>query len=152
MTTWFKKDSENSKSYLPIILLIGLSFVVRLLRLPFTNYDTDGYSRWYDFIVQHGIRSALGQNFAIYTPPYLYLLSLATLTQNVLPKIVAIKLIPMVFDLANALLIFRILRLKYSVGKIPYLGASVFLVAPTVVMNSALWGQIDSIYTCFLWP
>jgi Gpi18-like mannosyltransferase len=78
------------------------------------------------------------------------LLSLATLTQGVIPKSVAIKLIPIFFDLVNAFLIFRILRLKYSVGKIPYLGALVFLLAPTVIMNSALWGQVDSFYTCFL--
>jgi Gpi18-like mannosyltransferase len=73
-----------------------------------------------------------------------------TLTKSVIPKIVAIKLIPILFDLVNAFLIFKILRLKYLAGKIPYLGAAAFLLAPTVVMNSALWGQIDSFYTCFL--
>jgi Gpi18-like mannosyltransferase len=150
MTTYLKKGAVDWKSYLPIIGLIGLAFVIRLLLMPFTNYDTEGYARWYDFIVRNGIRSALGQNFAIYTPPYLYLLSLVTLTQGVIPKIIAIKLIPIFFDLVNALLIFKILRLKYGVGKIPYLAAAVFLLAPTVIMNSALWGQIDSLYTCFL--
>jgi len=150
MTSWLKKDFGSWSSYLPMIGLIGLSLVVRFLLMPFTNYDTDGYTRWYDFIVQNGIGSALGQNFAIYTPPYLYLLSLATLTQTLIPKIVAIKLIPIFFDLVNALFVFKILRLKYAVGKIPLLAAAVFLLAPTVVMNSALWGQVDSFYTCFL--
>src|SRR5688572_10780615 len=111
MTNWLRKDFANWKSYTPVIVLIGLALLLRVLLIPFTNYDTDGYSRWYDFIVQNGIRSALGQDFAIYTPPYLYLLSLATLTQNVIPKITAIKLIPIFFDLVNALLIFKILRL-----------------------------------------
>lgn len=150
MTRFPKKDVQNWKLYILIIILIGIALVLRLLLVPFTNYDTDGYFRWYDFIVRNGIRSALGQNFAIYTPPYLYLLSLVTLTKNVISKIVAIKLIPTFFDLINAFLIFRILRLKYPVGNIPYLAAAVFLSAPTVVMNSALWGQVDSFYTCFL--
>ena len=150
MNISLKKDSENWKSYLPVISLIVVALVMRAVAIPFTNYDTDGYSRWYDFIVEHGIQSALGQNFAIYTPPYLYLLSLATLSQDLLPKILAIKLIPIFFDLINALLVFKILRRKYRVGKTPYWGAAIFLLAPTVIMNSALWGQVDSFYTCFL--
>ena len=145
-----QRVSENWKSYLLAIGLIVVALVVRVFAIPFTNYDTNGYSRWYDFIVQHGIRTALGQNFAIYTPPYLYLLSLATLSKGVIPKILAIKLIPIFFDLINALLVFKILRRKYSVGQMPYWGAAVFLLAPTVMMNSALWGQVDSFYTCFL--
>src|SRR5688500_2097072 len=150
MITSLKKDFANWKAFVPIICLIEFALVLRLLLIPFTNYDTDGYSRWYDFIVQNGIRSALGKNFAIYTPPYLYLLSLVSLTKDVIPKLIAIKLIPIIFDLVNAFIIFRILRLKYSAGKIPFLGAAAFLLAPTVVMNSALWGQVDSFYTCFL--
>ena len=135
-------QTENNtwKSYMPLLGLVGLALVVRILLLPYTNYDTDGYSRWYEFIVRNGIQPALGQNFAIYTPPYLYLLSLATLSQSLIPKIIAIKSIPIFFDLVNALLVYKILRLKYRVGKLPYLAAAVFLLAPTVIMNSALWG------------
>jgi Gpi18-like mannosyltransferase len=135
---------------MPLLGLVGLALVVRILLLPYTNYDTDGYSRWYEFIVRNGIQPALGQNFAIYTPPYLYLLSLGTLSKSFLPPIVAIKLIPIFFDLVNALLIYKILRLKYRAGNLPVLASAVFLLAPTVIMNSALWGQVDSFYTCFL--
>lgn len=150
MTTYHRNDFKDWKSYVPIAGLTALALFLRFRLIPFTNYDTDGYSRWYDFIVQNGIRSALGQNFAIYTPPYLYLLSLVTLTRNLIPEILAIKLIPIFFDLVNALLIVKILRLKYDTDKIPYLGAALFLLAPTVIMNSSLWGQVDSFYTCFL--
>src|SRR5687768_16374589 len=113
MITTLKKDFEHWKSYIPVMGLIGLAVVLRLLLIPFTNYDTDGYFRWYDFIVRNGIRSALGQNFAIYTPPYIYLLSLVTLGKSLISKIVAIKLIPIFFDLVNAFIIFKILHLKY---------------------------------------
>jgi len=150
MKASLKKDTREWKSYLTPLALGGLALIVRFLLLPYTNYDTDGYSRWYDFIVRNGIRSALGQDFAIYTPPYLYLLSLVTFSRGVIPQIIAIKLIPIFFDLLNALLIYKILRLKYRAGTVPILAAAVFLVAPTVVMNSALWGQVDSLYTCFL--
>ncbi len=141
---------RNWSSVIAVSLFCLLALGLRFLLIPFTNYDTDGYVRWYDFIVQHGRFKSLGMNFAIYTPPYLYLLSLATFTQSFLPKIVAIKLIPVLFDLVNAILVYKIVRLKHPTGNIPF-GASVaFLFAPTIWINSAFWGQIDSLYTCFL--
>jgi len=133
-----------------IYTLFALAIFLRYKLIPFTNYDTDGYIRWYDFIVKTGIPDALGLNFSIYTPPYLYLLSMATVARNVIPKLIAIKLIPIVFDLINAVTIFKILRLKHKSGRIPHFGALVFLLAPTIIANSAFWGQIDSIYSCFL--
>lgn len=134
--------------FIAALYLAALSLRIRLI--PYTNFDTDGYARWYDFIAQHGQFRALGENFAIYTPPYLYLLSIATLMASFLPKIVAIKLIPITFDLVNSLIIYKIVRLKYPAGNVPFLAASLFMLAPTVWVNSAFWGQIDSLYTCFL--
>ena len=139
----------NWKSLIPPFFY-ALAFGLRGLLVPFTNYDTDGYIRWYDFLVQHGRFDALGLDFAIYTPPYLYLLSLASLAGSLVPKIVAIKLIPILFDGINAVLVHKIVRIRYPQGMLPHLAAILFLVAPTIWMNSALWGQIDSLYTCFL--
>lgn len=145
-----KGSTWNIFSIASIYSLFALAIFLRYKLIPFTNYDTDGYIRWYDFIVKNGIPNALGQNFAIYTPPYLYLLSIATVVRPVISKLIAIKLIPIAFDLINAIFVFKILRLKHTNGNIPYLGAMVFLLAPTIIANSAFWGQIDSIYTCFL--
>ncbi len=143
--------TKNSRFSTPLILcLFALALLLRFTFIPFTNYDTDGYSRWYDFIEKNGIPGAMGQNFSIYTPPYLYLLSAATLAGGFIPKLTAIKLIPILFDLINAVIIYKIIRLKFATGKIPYLAATTFLLAPTIVTNSAFWGQIDSIYICFL--
>lgn len=134
-----------------IVCLLGLAaFGFRVLFIPFTNIDVDGYLRWYDFILSHGQFHALGERFAIYTPPYLYLLSLATLTVSFLPRLTAIKLIPILFDFINAFIIQRIVRLKYPSGPVPWIAAAVFLFAPTIWLNSAFWGQIDSLYACFL--
>lgn len=145
--TLMKHEQHSSAGAIGLILL---AIILRCLMIPFTNYDTHGYIRWYDYIATHGISNALGTNFAIYTPPYLYLLSLATLTEQFIPKLVAIKVIPILFDLINTVMIYKILRLKYPAGYIPTLAASMFLLAPTVMLNSAYWGQIDSLYTCFL--
>lgn len=133
-----------------VILFCFTALGLRLLLIPNTNIDVAGYEHWYDFILHHGRFLALGKEFAIYTPPYLYLLSLATLTESFLPKLTAIKLIPIFFDFINAFLVFKIVRFKYPAGNSPWIAAGVFLLTPTIWMNSALWGQIDSLYTCFL--
>ncbi|OGO65666.1 MAG: hypothetical protein A2030_00020 [Chloroflexi bacterium RBG_19FT_COMBO_50_10] len=42
------------------------------------------------------------------------------------------------------------MRLKYTQGPAPIFAYFAVLFAPTIVLNSALWGQCDSIFTAFL--
>jgi Gpi18-like mannosyltransferase len=92
----------------------------------------------------------LGKDFYNYTPPYLYLLALATLTSSFLHPVIAVKLISTAFDIYAAYMIFRIVRFRYAVGYLPHLAAAVFFAAPTVIANSGVWGQADSTYAAFL--
>jgi Gpi18-like mannosyltransferase len=104
---------------------------------------------WYDKLAAGGF-AALREPFSDYTPPYLYLLFFVTKTAGFLPKIVGIKLLSILFDFLNTFWIYKILRIKFPKGAAPWIGASVFLVLPTVILNSAYWGQCDSIYAFFL--
>lgn len=107
---------------------------------------------WHDFIVNEGYLYSLKHSFFytppylnFYTPPYLYCLILSSLLG--LPKIVAIKLISIVFDFVCALFVYKIVRLKYPEGMAPVFAALLTLFAPTVVSNGSLWGQSDVTYT-----
>ncbi len=132
----------------PLLLVLGLG--LRWLGLPLVSLDMSVYLfGWYDTLAAKGF-SAFREAFSNYTPPYLYLLALAALTRGLLAKVTAIKLIAILFDLLNVFLIYRLIRLKYPSGPIPALGAAGFFLLPTVILNSAWWGQADSIYTCFL--
>lgn len=134
-----------------IAFLFVFGLVLRLLFLPANTIDMKVFNlKWYDYIVQHGIIEAMGDEFANYTPPYLYLLSLATLTRSFLPKLTAIKLIPITFDLINAFLVYQIVKTKFGRGLEAWLAASLIWLLPTVVINGSFWGQVDAFYTCFL--
>lgn len=132
----------------------GTSIVVCLLAALFLRYslidfESDDYkfhlSVWFDHIVNNGYFYSLKHRFSDYTPAYLYLLLLAFLSG--IPKIVAIKLISIIFDFVCAFFVYKIVRLKYSEGMKPVFAALLTLFAPTVVMNGSLWGQCDVIYT-----
>jgi Gpi18-like mannosyltransferase len=132
-------------------LLIFVSLVLRVISIPYSNHDMVVYNLfWYQTLYQKGISEALATNFSNYTPPYTYFLALATLTRGFIPPLVAIKLIPICFDLLGAFYIYKIIKLKYENDTLPYLGAAIYFAAPTVILNSSYWGQADSLYTSLL--
>ena len=133
------------------VVLVFLSISLRVISLPYSNFDLATYNLpWYQILIDQGISKALATNFSNYSPPYTYFLALATLTHGFLPPIIALKLIPVSFDLLGAFYIYKIVRLKYQQGYIPYLAAAIYFTAPTVILNSSYWGQADSLYTVFL--
>lgn len=132
-------------------LLTGFVISVRIVGLLFReSLDISEFIiPWYNALSEKGF-SALGKPFSNYTPPYLYLLWLTTATQAFLPKVVAIKLLSIAFDFGNALVVYKILKVKDPKSDTPYFGALLFLALPTVFLNSSFWGQADAIYTFFL--
>jgi Gpi18-like mannosyltransferase len=73
-----------------------------------------------------------------------------TKTAGFIPRIAAIKLPSIGFDFLNAFLVYRILKIRHPQGVTALIGASSFLLLPTVLLNSTYWGQSDAIFTFFL--
>lgn len=133
-----------------IPVLFGAALILRVLALPLSNVDMTIIERWYDFIVENGVRRGLSDVYSNYPPAYEYLLILATLTNAFIPKLTAIKLIPIMFDGFAAYLVYKLVRLQYPEGRKPLFASALFLVLPTVLMNGSVWGQIDILYGSFL--
>ncbi|MEH2047306.1 hypothetical protein [Nostoc sp.] len=131
-------------------LTIGiiLAVLIRLVCVPNQSSDYKSFlAPWYDFIASHGGFNALKYSFADYTPPYLYWILIAATLLSGLPKIFAIKLFAMAVDFICGFLTYKIVRLKYPDGSKPIFAFLAVILSPTVIYNSALWGQCDSIYT-----
>ena len=107
------EDYIFSADFLSKTFFLFLLFLACLIRYLATDFQSGDYgsflSPWYDYIVQNGGYLALKDNFANYTPTYLYLLTLVTYLP--LPKIAAIKIISIFFDFLLALVVFRIVTL-----------------------------------------
>ncbi len=128
---------------------LGLAMAVRLTLFGFEGNDYKYFmGPWYDYIATHGGFSALKDAFSDYSPPYLYLLVVATWLP--VKKLYAIKLVSVVFDFLLAAGVGWTVRERYRTGPLPGLALLLTLFAPTVLVNSALWGQNDSIFVSFL--
>ena len=151
-----RKGIRSRRDYRKSLLAVGilLAIMVRYPLLPFKSYDYIVALRpWYEFIASNGNFAALKYDFSHYNVPYLYLLATVACFFSDLHSLLAIKITSIIFDFVLAFFVYRCVRLKYrepNEDAIPILAALVALSMPTVVINSALWGQADAIYTAFL--
>lgn len=132
------------------IFLLGLSILVRLIFIPYQSYDyTCCFLPWFEFIKTHGGLFSLKYEISNYNPSYLYLLSI--LSYFPVSSDLAIKFFPIIFDYFCAFIVYLLVKLKYgSSSKLPVTALLITLFFPTVIINSAIWGQFDSIYTVCL--
>lgn len=132
-----------------VIVIVGLvlAIMVRYNLLGFKTLDySHSYKLWYDTIKSWGF-SAFATNFSDYNPPYLYILYLIARIFPDMPTVIAVKIPSLFADFILAYFVYRIVRIKYPNGLIPALAGMAVLFAPTVVLNSAFWGQADSLFT-----
>jgi len=130
-------------------VLFALMLFLRIELLAMSNRDLLLLQEWYDFLLQNGVKGLADGTFSNYPPAYLYLLWFTTLFGKWISPAIAIKLIPTAFDLLSAWMIYKIAQTRFNDDK-PLLFAVIFLLLPTVMVNSTGWGQIDNTYTSFL--
>lgn len=129
-------------------IALSLAIILRVSLMPYESTDVrDFIIPWYDYIVNHGRFLSLKENFANYTPPYLYLLTFATFFGASLSKLTAIKLITFPFEALSAFFVYKLVHLRYPVSNLPLIADLTLLFSPTFVLNGAYWGQCDAIYT-----
>ncbi|WP_405593607.1 hypothetical protein [Streptomyces sp. NBC_01092] len=137
--------ARHRSSILAVATIAVVALIARFAFLDHKSEDyADFYRRWYLFIENNGGYGALRHQFSNYNVPYLYLL--ATTVWLKIPPLVAVKLIPIAFDVLLGWYAYRITRLRYPTGRIPLAAALVVVLLPTVVLNSSMWGQCDSGY------
>jgi len=135
-------------------LALGLSataIIFSVLWITRSNTDfTVFLLPWYETIVADGRLAALHAGFSDYTPPYIYLLVLCSLTDGFVDRIVIVKICSMLWAAFGALQIYRICRIAERPKYFAVLAAIVFFTLPEVSLNNIVWGQSDIIYISFL--
>jgi Gpi18-like mannosyltransferase len=131
-----------------VIIGLGMAVLVRLPLLDFKSSDFFNSLRpWYVTIRSMGF-SAFATDFTTYNPPYLYQLYLIARFFPDISNLLAIKIPSLFTDFVCAYFVYKIVALKYPTRQsFPIIAALTFLFAPTVVLNSAFWGQADVLFT-----
>ncbi len=135
-----------------IIISVGLilAIALRASLVDFKSYDYLKYTHvWYNTLKSEGFK-VFATDFSNYNLPYLYLLYIVIRFFRDVPAPVAVKIPSLIADFISAWFVYRIVRLKYPESPFAILAAFAVLFAPTVVLNSAFWGQADALYTSAL--
>lgn len=104
---------------------------------------------WFSKILADGFPAMAG-GYANYSPPYLYLLGLASYFSSLASTILLIKSISILFTIFAAA-IFGMIVMKIGHNRrLAVTCACFFPLIPSVAINAAWWGQCDIIYTSLL--
>jgi Gpi18-like mannosyltransferase len=151
----FKKI--NPKIIICILLLSA--FVLRILLAIETrgHGDLGCFALWARRIVEVGAREFYSPDkFTNYPPGYMGILWIVGLLQQLFHTTqglpfdnVLLKLPAMIFDILTGYFLIQTTRKKIGEKQAIMLGIA-YLFAPAVLLNSAIWGQVDSIFTFFL--
>ena len=136
-----------------ICAILGL-YLCLFLRLCLFDYISPDYvsflSQWTQAMRNMTVRQVLTTPIGDYNMPYLYLLLL--ISRLKVYDLYCIKLWSVLADVLLAVAAGKLAKLltrREGLVLGAFLGA---LLAPTMVLNSAYWGQCDGIYACFcLW-
>jgi Gpi18-like mannosyltransferase len=138
-----------------LVLLVG---IVCAPLLGFQTPDTTlSVIPWYQRIAAVGY-PGLGETFpntpggvaGNYTPPYYYLLFIASLFNGLLPDLYLIKLISIAFAFLAGFFAYKIARYHCASDNGALLAASTVVLAPTDIANGAWWGQCDMVWTALI--
>ena len=108
---------------------------------------------WYRIFYEKGIRVALAEDIGDYTPAYMYVLGFISLFRPApesLSFVHALKYVSCLFDYVSAIFVLLLCLNRLRTEKwVALIGYTTALFLPTILLNSAFWGQCDSIFTAF---
>jgi len=142
------KAINNPVTYIFALLMIAGLMAVRSNLLYFHSNDYNIYlSSWVAVLRTMSVRNALATQVGNYNMPYMYILTI--ISRFYFPDLFLIKFVSMLFDILLAFFVIKLVSLRtdsINIKLAAYIGG---LAIPTVILNSSMWAQCDSIYSAF---
>lgn len=131
--------------------IAAASLALRALWYPLITSDYAYFIRpWFDTLARHAWLTAFAEPFADYAPLYLYLLK--ALSFIPVASLYSAKTLSLAGDLLIAWVAYHTLATSRIGARrdARFAAAAAFFAIPTVMVNSSLWGQSDSLYGAFV--
>ena len=151
--------AQNNTRLLIMLGIICLGVIARVhfaSDYPGFKVDIDCFWSWGATMLEHGPFDFYSSvTFCDYPPLYMMLLAIPSAIIQLLgikygsaEGWLMIKLIPIICDVILACFIFRIADKKMP--KLSVLLAAAYMFNPAVIVNTASWGQVDSVFMLFV--
>jgi len=101
---------------------------------------------WYEHILAVGRVRAFSTPFGDYNPPYLYLMSLATLLDGLVSPLLALKLLSMAIVGLMSMALSALLQVAGQPRGLSLAFGALAFAIPSVIMNAVLLGQCDALW------
>ena len=137
--------ANSKKALIKCSLVLSLALLIRLCFFDRENTDYEWFLKvWISFFRENGGLKGLGRSIGNYNVPYLFFLALFSYSS--IRDLYLIKLLSVFFDLMLAISGAVFVRRCGEKPDKQLICFFVLLYLPTVALNSAFWGQCDSIY------
>ncbi len=136
------------------LIIAALAFLIRIAAAASGfGHETDinCFTSWSDEIFKNGFGAFYSSDiFTDYPPGYMYVLYVIGAVRNIfkINSRILIKLPAIICDILCASVIYRI-SMRES-RKRGFIACIFFLFNPAVILNSSVWGQVDSVFTLFV--
>lgn len=133
-----------------IVIYIFIIILVVLIKFLFLDIRSPDYnvflSKWFDKIIELGNIDALKHTIGDYPDSYMFILVLGTyITRN---SLLYIKIVSIIFDFIIFIFGYKIIK-KFD-KDLAIKKSWILLIIPGIIVNSAVLGQCDSIFSAFI--
>lgn len=136
--------------YLAILVFSGLAILIRYLFLSWRSSDyIICVEHWLSHVREMPGTTSLAETIGNYNAPYFYILFGIGKLTNISLEMFYTKFVSMLFDIVAAYYVMRLVSLKDTRGFVRLGAFYTVLLLPTVILNSSVWAQCDSIYAAF---
>ncbi len=163
---WFQNEVEGKKvlaakdmklQWINLAILLGVAFVIKsIMAVKYEAYTTDMncFKAWSDMIYDNGISKYyyVDQGNG-YPPGYMFVLWIMAVFRHLFgienwseTGTYLIKLFPILCDLGAGVVLYLLAKKRFSEG-VSLALCAFYVLNPMVVMDSSVWGQVDSIFT-----
>lgn len=140
--------------------ILSVAFLIRVIgAVKYLGYESDMncFFGWADRIYKVGFGEFYSKDvFTDYPPGYMYVLYVLGAIRNLLNLdyysgfyVFLVKLPAILCDLFAGGLIYHMAK-KHFTGKSAVIISCFYLLNPAIIINSSIWGQVDSVYTLFV--
>lgn len=153
--------TDPKRQYLAVIFALLISFILRIYLSQFEGHGMDiwHFKEWSRAAYLNGFTYFYSTVWSDYPPFYIYILWLVGAVYKLFFSIsfdmnapvfaILLKIPANIMDLTTAFLIFSIVK-KYKGFRVAFPTMLFYAFNPAIVYNSAIWGQVDSVFTLFI--